>query len=434
MGDQSAIPGGIRVMKFGGSSLASLAQVRRAAATAAVAAAEGGVVVVVSARGTTTDDLITEAHALSDRPLVRELDQLLFTGETASAALLAMALQDLDYPAVSLSGPQAGVRASGPHSAGRIEAVLDGRIGAALRAGQIPVVAGFHGLNDAGDIVTLGRGGSDTSAVAIAAAFGARTCDIYTDVDGVFTADPRVVPLARLIPLIGSAVMAEMAFAGAKVLHSRSVNLAERFGINIIVRNSANDNQGTIVQATRNGGNLLETHEPLVAIAHATGMARVAVHGAGADVDGGIGFLMELAAQGIPVDVISSVHDGAQGFRLDFTVAAEHIGSVRAVGSRLGSSLHVSTGLAKASLMGTGFLDRPEYTARALACLKRADIKVHSVAVSQLRCALTLESECAAEAVRLLHKEFSAELGMAQGGDFQIPLLGVTGTTEPVSL
>lgn len=431
---QPRLRNGGRVAKFGGSSLASLDQVRRAARTMAEAASGQPTIVVVSARGAATDELLAEAYALSDRPKARELDQLLLTGETASAALLAMALQDLGCPAVSLSGPQAGVRVRGPHTAGRIEAIPGERIGAVLRSGQVAVVAGFHGVNEAGDIVTLGRGGSDTSAVAIAAAIGAPSVDIYTDVDGVFTADPRVVPSARLIPVVDSAVMAELAFAGAKVLHSRSVHLAGRFGLDIHVRNSVHNSQGTIVRANRNGESMLEIDEPLVGIAHTTGVARVVVQGTGPGGGPAIGFLAELAARAIPVDVISSMDDRTGGGLLGFTVAAEHVGLVRALGSRLGSKLKVTPGLAKASFVGTGLLDRPEYTGRALGCLERAGIRVHSVAVSQLRVTLTLESEYSAEAIQLLHEEFSFELSLRQGGDRRIPLIDMESPTEPVPL
>jgi aspartate kinase len=405
-----------RVLKFGGSSLTSPAHIRNAAGVVAAAVSGGRpAVVVVSARGATTDRLLDEARAMGGAPDTRELDQLLVTGEIASAALLAMALHELGHAAISLSGEQAGVVVRGPHGAGRIDAVRGKRIGDALRAGQIVVVAGFHGVNEAGDIVTLGRGGSDTSAVALAASLGIRSCEIYTDVDGVFTADPRVVPSARLIPVVGAAAMAEMAFAGARVLHSRSVQLANSRGVDIHVRNSLRNGSGTVVRATRNGGHMLE-REQLIGIAHAVGIARVVVHG---PADGGIAFLTELAAGAIPVDVLIRLTDG-----LDLTVSDEHLSAVYRIAARLGCRIDVAPSMAKVSLLGGGLLDRPEYPARLLACLDRAGIRVHSVVTSQLRCTVTVESKHAHDAVRLLHAEFDLDRDLSTVGDGESTRIG----------
>jgi aspartate kinase len=280
-----------------------------------------------------------------------------------------------------------------------------------MRAGQVAVVAGFHGINETGDIVTLGRGGSDTTAVAIAAALGVGSCDIYTDVDGVFTADPRVVPTARLIPVVNSAVMAEMAFAGARVLHSRSAHLADRFGVDIHVRNSAHDDPGTIVRAARNGDEMLETQSPLVGIAHADGMARVVVHGQAPGSDQGIAFLTALAAGAIPVDIVTSVNDARFGLGMDVTVPAGQLAAVRSIAARLGHRCTVTRPVATVSLIGSGLLDRPEYAARVLSALTGAGIPVHSVVLSQLRCAVIIDSHRLIAAVQLLHNEFDLDLG-----------------------
>lgn len=238
----------VLVQKFGGSSLATGEHLQLVAGRVAEAyRRHRALAVVVSARGDTTDELLRIAEAVSRTRPARETDQLLATGEVASAALLAMALQDRGVPAVSLTGAQAGIRAEGNHGAGAITGVHTGAVLDLLALERVAVVAGFQGVDDRGTVVTLGRGGSDTTAVALAAALGACRCEIYTDVDGVYTADPRLVPGARLLRVITAPVLTEMAFAGAKVMYSRAVELAALTGVEVEVRSSLTQEPGTRV-------------------------------------------------------------------------------------------------------------------------------------------------------------------------------------------
>jgi aspartate kinase len=224
---ENGVSSGISVLKYGGSSLATAGQLRHVAHMVASShRASGSTVVVVSARANSTDEMLRLAESTGQDRTGRETDQLLATGECASAALLAIALHDFGVPAVSLTGAQAGIRAVGWAGSGVIADIDTRRIRGVVASGAVAVVAGFQGINESGDVITLGRGGSDTTAVALAAALGARRCEICTDVPGVSTADPRVVPDVRVLPVLDPGVMAEMSFAGAKVLHSRAVELA----------------------------------------------------------------------------------------------------------------------------------------------------------------------------------------------------------------
>ncbi len=236
------------VMKFGGSSLSPPDRARRAAELVAAAHRAGQpTVVVVSAHGNTTDKLLELAGEVGSGCSARETDQLLATGECASAALLAMELIRLGVPAVSLTGLQAGILATGKHGDGNIVTIETGRVTRLLGEGSVAVVAGFQGVSSAGDVITLGRGGSDTTAVALAAKLLARRCQIYTDVDGVHTADPRIVSSARVLPVVDCETMAEMAFAGAKVLHSRAVELAAMHGVKLEVAGLCPGHPGTVI-------------------------------------------------------------------------------------------------------------------------------------------------------------------------------------------
>src|SRR5437773_3458498 len=235
------------VQKYGGSSVADTEKIKNVARRVAESAAQHQLVVVVSAMGKTTDSLVNLASKITPNPDPREVDMLLATGEQVTIALLAMALHGLGLKARSLTGPQAGLRTDRAHTKARITRITPERARAALDAGEIVIVAGFQGLSDADEITTLGRGGSDTTAVALAAALEADVCEIYTDVDGVYTADPRVVPSAQKIDRISSEEMLELAASGAKILHLRCVEYARRFGVPIHVRSSFSQNEGTWV-------------------------------------------------------------------------------------------------------------------------------------------------------------------------------------------
>mgnify|MGYP000414598203 CR=1 FL=1 len=236
------------VQKFGGTSVANTERLKNVADIVTKTAQAGNqVVVVVSAQGDTTDDLIVKAAELNDRPSKREMDVLLNTGEMISMSLLAMAIQKLGFPVVSLTGWQIGLETNSNYSDARIKRIAGERLKAELDNGRIVIVAGFQGINQMGDVTTLGRGGSDTTAVAIAATLGADLCQIYTDVDGVYTADPRIVPTARRIPVIDYESMLEMSSCGSKVLALRCVEYAQRFGMPLHVRSSFSHRRGTLI-------------------------------------------------------------------------------------------------------------------------------------------------------------------------------------------
>jgi aspartate kinase len=267
----------ILVQKFGGTSLASARSLAQACEIIAESHSErGAVIAVVSARGRTTDDLLWLADSVAAERSLRETDQLLATGEVVSAALMAMALQSRGVPTRSMTGAQAGITTTGPHGAGVVARIDTSPLLAAISRGEAVIVAGFQGVNDAGDVVTLGRGGSDTTAIALAAALGA-SCEIYTDVDGIYTADPRLVPTARLLPEVPGPVMAELSFGGAKVLHSRAAELATLASVDVQVRSSLTRRPGTRISAKAE--RTLEDRGALMAVTCDRAVARILVRG-----------------------------------------------------------------------------------------------------------------------------------------------------------
>lgn len=402
----------VLVQKYGGSSLASMANLRLVANRVAREHHAGrSTVVVVSARGDTTDELLTQAHEVhQDATGVapREVDQLMATGEIASAAQLALALLHIGVPAVSLTGPQAGIRVTGRHGASVIDSIDPTRILALLEAGNVVVIGGFHGSNDNGDVATLGRGGSDTTAVALSAALGAEQCEIFTDVDGVYTADPRIVPAARMVPTVEPGVMAELAFAGAGVLHSRAVELAAIKGVVVRVRNTAGEDLGTAV-LDRNADGPLETTGAVVAVTHDQDVARVLVQARG-KTDLAAQVLGILARHSVPVDLIARSGPHEDEFRMGFTIRRSDIAEIRgdleAVAASREGSVRVDEDVTKVSLIGTGLLSRPTYIARMTAALSAAGIPTSWVFTSQLRASVTVPAAGALEAVTMLHREF----------------------------
>jgi aspartate kinase len=400
----------ILVQKYGGSSLATLERVHHVARRVAEVHRSGQpVVVVVSARGSTTDDLIRLASETGASRPAREVDQLLASGECASAALLAMALHGLGVTAISLTGPQAGVQASGKHGSAVIASIRTDRIMQLLRDGQVVVVAGFQGLNAEGDIATLGRGGSDTTAVALAAALHATRCEIYTDVAGIYTADPRTVGIARVLPTVDAAVMAEMAFAGAKVLHSRSVELAALEDIELHVRSSSSPSSGTVIAG--NGSRLLETRDVVVAITHDLDVARVLVQCAGAKTDLAADVLAVLARYCVPIDLVARSGPYEAEFRMGFTVRRSDVAEIRSplrdFAAALGGTVVVDENVGKLSMVGMGLLNRPAYTAQMLATLSAAGIFTSWISTSQLRTSAIVPLDRVLDAVDVLHREFN---------------------------
>lgn len=411
------------MQKYGGSSLTTADQLRRVARTVADTHRSGRpTVVVVSARGHRTDELLRLAAATGQERTGRETDQLLAIGEIESAALLAIALQDLGVPAVSLTGAQAGIRSVGKPGEGVIAQIDTWRLRQLLAEGAVPVVAGFQGADDAGETITLGRGGSDTTAVALAAVLHAGSCEIYTDVPGVATADPRVVAAAQVLPEVDVRVMAEMSFAGAKVLHSRAVELAAMHRVELHVRSSQagpaesdSAGPGTVIPAGSTA-TMLESHGVVVAIAHDLDVARVLVQCGSRRRDLAAEILVMLSEQAVPVDLVARSGPHEDEFRMGFTMRRKDVDqtlrTVREAMTGLGATIHVDENVGKLSLIGMGLLNRPEYTARMLTALAAADIPTSWLSTSQIRTSVVIPLDRVLGAVRLLHDEFG--LGLDQ--------------------
>ncbi|MVO88522.1 aspartate kinase [Streptomyces sp. p1417] len=409
---------GLVVHKYGGSSLATPQQVRRAAARISAARARGErVVVVVSAQGDTTDHLLARAAAFTGAAppgsALRESDQLLATGEIASAALTAMALHGHGTPAVSLTGGQAGLRVRGRHGAGLVDRLDPGRILDLLDAGTVPVVAGFQGVDARGETVTLGRGGSDTTAVALAAGLNAERCLIHTDVPGVFSADPRVVAAPRLLPRVPVDVMAEMAFTGARVLHSRAVELAALHHVPTLVLSSATEGPGTVI--TGICGPALETAPAVTAITHDADVVRVLLRCADTGRDLAPDVLGILARYALPVDLVARSGPAEEEFRMGFATRRGDFAAARPALASLalahGGELRVDEQVAKVTVVGTGLANRPESTARMLSALARAGIATTWILTSQIRASALIPQKRLEEAVRVLHTAFALDVG-----------------------
>ena len=397
------------VAKYGGSSLATPAHIMRIADHIAAQRGQGvPLVVVVSAMGDATDDLIALAAKVTQRPDARELDLLMATGELVSAALLVMALHDRGVDAISLSGPQAGILTDGSHGRARITGVEPSRVRQELDNGRVVVVAGFQGSTGT-EIATLGRGGSDTSAVALAITLGATRCDIYTDVDGVYTADPRLVPRARRLDSVGYEEMLELAHQGAKVLQTRSVELAWVHGLEVRVRHPNSPDEGTSIREVA-----VEARQKVRGIATDDGMAKVTLldladrPGMAADV------FAPLADAGITVDgIIQNVgHDGATD--LSFIVPEADLAAAERVLRGLlpdlrASALDVASGLAKVSIVGSGIHNAPGYAARMFKALGAAGINIEMITTSDIRITCVIDSQHLTAAANALHKAFELE-------------------------
>ena len=399
----------IVVMKFGGTSVAGPEEIKRAAARI-VAARESGdrVVAVLSARGKTTDELVAAAYEISDRPDPREMDMLLSTGERVSCALCAMAIHDMGHHAIPLTGSQAGIVTDSSHTKARIMEVKADRIREALGDEQIVLVAGFQGVStDSRDVTTLGRGGSDTTAVAIAAALGASVCEIYTDVTGVFSADPRIVPDARKLPVVSYEEMLEMSAAGAKVLQLRSVEYARNNDVPIHCRSSFEDVPGTLVLPES------ETMErPIVtAVTHSTGESRVTVVGV-RDEPGVAGRIFgALAEANVNVDVIiqnEPVGDNALA-DLSFTVDRDDLQTAVDVIDGLGdisNSIRTDEQIGKVSIVGAGMRSHPGVAAKVFEVMGDKRINIEMISTSPIKISCVIPADQVPEAVKGLHGAF----------------------------
>ncbi len=399
------------VQKYGGSSVADAERIKSVARRIAATRDEGNqVVVVVSAMGGTTDELIELAYQIDSCPSDRELDVLLSTGEIVSSTLLAMALKTLGYAAISLSGAQAGIRTDAAHSRARILGIDPGRVVRELEKGKIVIVAGFQGITDEMDITTLGRGGSDTTAVALAVSLGAGVCQIYTDVDGIYTADPRLVPEARSLDEMGYEEMLELATYGARVMHPRAVELGEIYKVPILVASSFTDSSGTLIH----GGTSMEIRNKVTGIAHDPNVAKITVVGV-PDRPGIASSIFEpLAKADISVDTIvqnASIHNITD---LTFTVAKSDLDRAMEVVRPIAGSINArqcasDSKLGKVSIIGTGMQNTPGYAARMFSALSEQGINIQLITTSEIRITCIIDEARVEEAVCTLHKAFELE-------------------------
>lgn len=398
------------VQKFGGSSVADAQKVSHVAGIIADTYRQGNqVVVVVSAQGKTTDHLIAQAKEVNPNPSKRELDALMSTGELASMALMALALERLGMPAISLSGWQAGVHTDSAHGAARVGRIDTERLRNELDKGNIVIVAGFQGINKYGDVTTLGRGGSDTSAVALAAALNADLCQIYTDVDGIYTADPRIVPNALKIDEITYDEMLELASLGANVLHNRSVEMAKKYNVNLEVLSSMTGAEGTIVKEVTDVEKLL-----IKGVTKDVNIARISAMGVSDQPGIAFRLFSLLAKHKVSVDIIlqSVGRDGTQD--ISFTVASKDVDEVvRLLEERkdtLGlKSVICDPNVAKVSIVGAGMETHAGVASRMFEALGEANINIQMIATSEIKISVLIAEEEANKAVAAIHRSFYGE-------------------------
>ena len=401
------------VHKYGGSSVGDAEKIKNVARRIADVRKRGtGVVAVVSAMGDSTDELINLAHSVSSRPHPRELDLLLSTGELVSCTLLTMALADLGEEAVSLTGSQAGIHTDTSYGRARIHRVDTARMSRELEEGRTVVVAGFQGITEDEDITTLGRGGSDTTAVALAAALDADRCEIYTDVDGIYTADPRIVPEARKLSEIGYDEMLELANYGAK-MHPRSIELGAVFQVPIYVASSFNDSSGTLIHGDADREDM-EDRIKVTGIACTNNVAKITVRSV-PDQPGVAAALFEpLAQSGISVDTIVQNTSEDRTTDISFTVSGTDLSSalakVEKLSKEIGSGDLISeANLAAVSVVGSGMQHTPGYASRMFRVLADGNVNIDMITTSEIRISCIIREDQAQEAVRLLHRGFQLD-------------------------
>ncbi len=407
---------GIVVQKYGGSSVADATGIKRVAQRI-VATRKAGhdVVVVVSAMGDTTDELRDLAEQVTPLPPPRELDMLLTAGERISMALLAMAIAQLGHKAQSFTGSQAGVITDSAHGRAKIIDITPGRIEAAIQAGAIAIVAGFQGVSqDTKDITTLGRGASDTTAVALAAALGAEVCEIYSDVDGVFTADPRIVPTARKLDRVSTEVMLEMAASGAKILHLRCVEYARRYAMPVHVRSSFSQKEGTWVIPDTEGE---EMEQAIIAgVAHDRSEAKITVVGVPDKVGEAARIFEALAAAEVNIDmVVQNVSAAATGRTdISFTLPREDgqtaMGALARIQDEVGyDKLLFDDQIGKVSLIGAGMRSHPGITAKFFAALASSGVNIEMISTSEIRISVIVDEGQVDAAVQATHTAFDLD-------------------------
>lgn len=399
------------VMKFGGSSVGDTERMKRVAARIAQKQDEGHrCVVVVSAMGDTTDDLIDQAKLLNAAPPAREMDMLMTTGEQISISLLSIALHGLGREAVSYTGWQAGFRTDGIHGKARIEEIVPRRVLESLEKDRIVIVAGFQGMSIDGEITTLGRGGSDTTAVALAAAIKADVCEIYTDVDGIYSTDPRIVKVARKLNEISYDEMLELAHLGAAVLHPRAVEYAKRHQVKLVVRSSFNQSEGTVVKEEAT----MEQGAAVSGIAYDKNVARISILGV-EDVPGVLAQVFsKLAEEGIDVDII--VQSGVQNGQADFsfTLSLADVERATEVIEGLRAELPYrevtsEDNLVKVSIVGAGMVSHPGVAAQMFEVISKEGVSIKMVSTSEIKVSCVVESGNLQQIIRALHTAYNLD-------------------------
>lgn len=402
---------GLIVCKFGGSSVASIDKINKVALRVKNLQAKGyGVVVVVSAMGDTTDELLELAAGIGSNLNLREMDALLSTGEQQSAALLALALDKMGCKAISLTGWQAGIKSDCNHSKAKISGMDEQRLEKELAAGKIVVVAGFQGLSNDGDITTLGRGGSDTSAVAIAASLGAERCMIFTDVDGVYTTDPRIVKEAQKLPSIAYEEMLEMASLGAVVIQPRAVEFAMLYGVDIEVLSSFSQEPGTIITEVNN----MEQHRIVTGIAHDCKCAKIGVFDV-PDKPGVASLIFSaLARAGVNVDMVIQSAMREERNDIAFTICSDDLPLALPVVEKIvkeigASGMSHGDNVAKVSVVGAGMQSNPGVAAAMFEALAAEKINIQMISTSEIKVSCIIDEDKVVTAVKALHRKFELE-------------------------
>lgn len=404
----------IVVQKFGGTSVADTQKIKKVADAVIREKKLGNdVVVVVSAMGHTTDYLVKMAKEISEQPSAREMDMLLSTGEGVSIALLAMAIQSKGYDAVSLNAMQIGIMTEKVHQKARIVDIKTDKLRKNLDEGKIIVVAGFQGTTDEGEITTLGRGGSDTSAVALAAALDAARCDIYTDVEGVYTTDPRIVPNASKLDTISYEEMLELARVGANVLHPRSVETAKQFNVPLRVRSTFNlDNLGTLIIGAKD----MEIYQPVTGVAADLSQVRIVVCEV-PDVPGNAAKLFgALAKENVSVDMIiqSYARKASNTNDIAFTVEKTDLEKAKKVLEKIkielnAGAIHIDENIAKVSIVGAGMVDRPGIAATMFETIAKLGVNIKMISTSEIKISCLVQKDDAHTALKALHSIFDLD-------------------------
>ena len=393
------------VQKYGGTSVGDLDRIANVASRVAEAKKNGDdVVVVVSAMSGETNKLVGYAQHFSKNPSAREMDILLSSGERVTSALLAIALDEMGFPALALTGRQAGIYTDDVHTMARIEHIDASKMQSALAKGKVVVVAGFQGITEDGTVTTLGRGGSDLSAVAVAGALGADLCEIYTDVDGIYTTDPRIEPKAKKIEKIAYDEMLEFASLGAKVLQNRSVELAKKLNVNLVTRSSFNDNEGTLITKEEN---IME--KPVVSgVAVDKNQARITLRGVSDKPGIAADIFSTLAKNNVNVDMIIQNVGEDSSTNLGFTVPENELEKAQVIMSDLNAAAHLEfdSDIAKVSIVGVGMKSHSGVASRAFETLAKENINIEMISTSEIKISMVVAEKYSELAVRALHNAY----------------------------